>query len=554
MIKPRDYQSDCIGSVEYAFKLQGYQKVLINLPTGGGKTIVMSILAYQQNDNDKCMVISHTDELVTQAYEKASFVFEDESKCGIIAKDRWDTEKTFISASIQTLTQQLDSDNFKQLINNPPKLIMIDECHHIMADTYQKVIQRLLLANPDLKILGVTATPFRMDDKNLQDFFDDMVYFIDIKELIQRGYLVPIKGIMCNIGFDFSKIKAIKKAKNIDTDAAGTELEELRDEILDNTVQKWIELAENRKTIFFTTNTKSSKNLCQKFNDLGIPSAHVDGYIGQEERKQILKDYSTGKYKILCNMNVLTEGYDEPTIECVALLRPTKSLILYTQIVGRGLRLSPNTNKTDCLVLDFTTSSSKHNLANIYQLFGYTQPEKDSDFRILDINDTTIQSEEEEQKKAKGDGIDNLYIGETQKLSFFDDTQKLDILVKINNLFVLYCSNQKLIIISKQYENNYKLDTIDTKTTQILNSTTSPAQTLESKAISLWLENKDTKSKDLFAYTQKPITLNQKMEILKFKSLNIIPKDINIEEYNYFEAITLITYLKYISKRDNYLI
>jgi superfamily II DNA or RNA helicase len=290
-----------------------------------------------------------------------------------IRNGEWE-EKSYTAASIQTLYRNLERVDGKKW-----DLVVCDETHHISAPTYQAVFSKLLSTNPDLKVLGVTATPFRSDRKNLKEFFDTLAYSIDILELIKLGYLVPVRGKLIPLPVDMSKLKTVKT----ETGERDYSLKSIskafnRDDINKLIVDKWIEEAEGRKTIFYTSSLEHALALFAEFEKRGISSGYIDGRMNIERRREMLRAFKEGKIQVLTNMNVLTEGFDDPEVECIAIVRPTKSLNLYAQIVGRGLRIAPK--KEDCLILDYTGISRKHTIIGLPELFGIDE-ETGRDYR-----------------------------------------------------------------------------------------------------------------------------------------------------------------------------
>lgn len=240
-------------------------------------------------------------------------------------------------------------------------------CHHAAAQSYRSVIEHFQAGEPGGPLLlGVTATPFRADGADLSKVFDKIVYSLDLPAAIEQGYLVDIRAIAVETTIELDGVAATR-----DDFRAG----ELADAV--NTpgrnakiVKAYLEKALGRKAVVFCAGVQHSKDLTDAFLSAGIEAEHVDGTTPSEIRAALLARLRSGETEVVCNVGVLTEGFDEPTLECVILARPTKSGVLYAQMLGRGTRLSPDTGKKDLLVIDVADLSSKHTLVNAAALFG----------------------------------------------------------------------------------------------------------------------------------------------------------------------------------------
>jgi len=377
----RPYQIECLDKLKNHYKNNDCG--IISLPTGSGKTIILSKFAYNM-DYKKTICIAHRDELIMQNRDKASYFFDD-NDCGIIKTAEWEIDKKFISSSIQTLYSRKNSEQFKKLCKKGVDLFIVDEAHHFAEakngnnnsnsnskGTYIDIYNILKEYNPNMKLLGVTATPFRTDKQNLKDYFEHLVYFIDIKDLILQEYLVPIQGHTIALPIELDNLKLNGTTKDFTNKSLTNILN--KEKINQLIIDKWKEYANNKKTIFFMSSIEHSKEIVKTFNDNKVKAEHIDGTTNSMDRKRIIDDFKKGNIKIIGNMNVLTEGFDEPAIECISIVRPTKSLSLYTQCIGRGLRISPFTGKKNCTILDYTGISKKYNITGLYDLFGVKKP------------------------------------------------------------------------------------------------------------------------------------------------------------------------------------
>lgn len=343
----RPYQKEAKKAVFEQWE-QGFHKTLLVLPTGTGKTIVFAKITEECVANGKrVLILAHRGELLDQAADKIKkatglgcSVEKAENSC----LDSWFRVTV---GSVQTLMRekrlnQFDRDYFDTII--------IDEAHHCISESYQKILN--YFENAD--VLGVTATPDRGDMKNLGQVFESLAYEYTLPKAIKDGYLSPIKALTIPLKLDLSSVSI--QAGDFKSAELGTAL----DPYLEQIALEMKKYCANRKTVAFLPLIKTS----QKFRDLlikhGFSAAEVNG--GSEDRARILKDFEAGKFNVLCNSMLLTEGWDCPDVDCIVVLRPTKVRSLYCQMVGRGTRLAPG--KDHLLLLDFLWHTERHELCH----------------------------------------------------------------------------------------------------------------------------------------------------------------------------------------------
>lgn len=352
VIKLRDYQSDCVNTVfnEYDF---GVNRQLIALPTGAGKTIIMAAIAKRLNK--KTLILAHREELIKQAYDKFK-LFCPEINVGICMANKDEIENQVVIGSIQSCYRP---QRLAKLKEQGFDLLMIDEAHHSVSDSYQSVINGLGFNknDPNKLLIGVTATP---DRSGLGNVFDKITFSRSIGTMIKAGYLSPVSGrkILTNL--------SLNKVQIQNGDFCINELSELVNTPERNNfiVEKFKEYASERKVVAFCCDVQHCKDLSDAFKAHGLKCSAVWGDMLPIERERALSDLKNDRIQIVTSCGILTEGYDEPTINGIIMARPTRSHSLYIQCVGRGLRLFPS--KQDCLVLDF---SDKHqNLDGIMSL------------------------------------------------------------------------------------------------------------------------------------------------------------------------------------------
>ena len=432
----RNYQKTCLQNIKEHFK---EKKIgIIHIPTGGGKTIIFNTFAIEENQ--QTLILVHREELLGQTIEKYEAIGGSIFETGIIKQGNIKQNK-FTVAMIQTVYANLDKIDLSHY-----KIIIIDEAHHSMADTWKAVIEHI--QKFDNKILGVTATPFRMDKLPLKEIYKDMIFKIDISDLIAEGYLCPLRGINVYINkLDFNKLKTKKNSLN-EEDFTNKSITTLynQDDVIQEIIDKWIELGENRKTIFFTSSIEHADNMTSEFIKKDISAVTVSSKLTKKDRKNIIHDFKTGKIKVINNVDILTEGFDDPTVECICLTRPTKSLGLYTQIIGRGLRNAPK--KRDCLILDFTARNKNMTIVGLHKLFD-KYINNPGDTIIVEPKETT---EENGEKKRK---LNVLINGKKEEFKVTVNNAGEYTTQISENTFILTCGkNNKILILTKENDKN----------------------------------------------------------------------------------------------------
>lgn len=343
----RPYQETARQKVQEEWK-EGKKRTLLVLPTGTGKTIVFSkIIEDRVKKGERVLVIAHRGELLEQASDK---LYKSTGLKTATEKAEQTSLGSFyrvVVGSVQTLQRE------KRLNQFPPEYfdtIVIDEAHHAISDGYQRVLQHF----EDANVLGVTATPDRGDMRNLGSYFESLAYEYSLPEAIKSGYLSPIKALTIPLKLDLSNVK--QQAGDFSTKDLGTALDPYLEQIAEEMKKQCFD----RKTVVFLPLVKTSQKFRDILNKHGFKAAEVNGE--SADRDQILKDYEEGKYNVLCNSMLLTEGWDCPSVDCVIVLRPTKVRALYSQMVGRGTRLAPG--KKELLLLDFLWHTERHELCH----------------------------------------------------------------------------------------------------------------------------------------------------------------------------------------------
>ena len=343
----RPYQQEAKAAVFGEWE-QGKRKTLLVLPTGCGKTIVFAKISEDcVSHGERVLILAHRGELLEQAADKIL------KACGLRCSVEKAEETSLNSwyritvGSVQTLMRESRLARFSPDYFDT---IIIDEAHHSISDSYQRILNHFTGA----KVLGVTATPDRGDMKNLGQVFDSLAYEYTLPRAIKEGYLCPIKALTIPLKMDLTGVGT--QAGDYKAADLGNALEPYLYQIAD----EMLKTCADRKTVVFLPLVKTS----QKFRDIliskGFRAAEVNG--NSEDRAEILADFESGKYNVLCNSMLLTEGWDCPSVDCVIVLRPTKVRGLYCQMVGRGTRLSEG--KKELLLLDFLWHTSRHELCH----------------------------------------------------------------------------------------------------------------------------------------------------------------------------------------------
>lgn len=337
----RPYQQQGMQRIFYEWK-QGVQSVLFQMPTGTGKTVLFSEIVKKGWEHErKVLIIVHRTELVEQITKKLT---AKNIEVGLVnSGSKADYEHNVHVAMIQTLCRRKkhpDAD-----------LVIIDECHHATAKSYQKLWD----IYPQAKFLGVTATPIRLNGQGFDKQFQTLISSMQVKEFIEQGHLADIKtfvGVTPNL-------KNVEKRKgDYVTNQLGKVM--LNNGLMVNLIKSYQKHAQDKSAIVFAVNIEHSKEIAERYNEAGIAAAHIDSSTPERERKELLEQFKTKEIKVLCNVEIITEGFDFPECEVVQLARPTKSLALYLQMVGRVMR--PAKGKEYGLILDNAGLWQEHGL------------------------------------------------------------------------------------------------------------------------------------------------------------------------------------------------
>lgn len=326
----------------------GVLKTLLVLPTGCGKTIVFAKVTEDcVRRGDRVLILAHRGELLEQAADK----IRQSTGLGCAVEKAEETCMgswfRVVVGSVQTMMREKRLGQFPE---DYFQTIIIDEAHHCISDSYQKVLNHFSSA----KILGVTATPDRGDMKNLGSYFESLSYEYTLPKAIKEGYLSPIKALTIPLKIDMTGVGV--QAGDFKASDISTAL----DPYLQGIAQEMEKYCKDKKTVVFLPLVKTSQKFRDLLNAHGFRAAEVNG--DSQDRSEVLEAFDRGEYNVLCNSMLLTEGWDCPSVDCVVVLRPTKVRSLYCQMVGRGTRLSPG--KDHLLLLDFLWHTERHELCH----------------------------------------------------------------------------------------------------------------------------------------------------------------------------------------------
>ena len=341
----RPYQQQARERIHAEWE-NGHTRTLLVLPTGTGKTIVFaSVAADQVRAGHRVLILAHRGELLEQAADKlqrSTGLVSAVEKADATCLNTW---FRVVVGSVQTLQRTARLERFS---HDYFGTIIIDEAHHAITDGYRRILDYFGSA----KVLGVTATPDRGDMRNLGEVFDSLAFEYKLTDAIKEGYLCRIMAQTIPLKLDISSVTISGG------DYAVGDLGTAIDPYLEQIAAEMAQRCKGRKTVVFLPLIKTSQKFRDLLNSHGFRAAEVNGQ--STDRKEVLADFDSGKYNVLCNSMLLTEGWDCPSVDCVVVLRPTKVRSLYSQMVGRGTRLSPG--KSDLLLLDFLWMTDKHEL------------------------------------------------------------------------------------------------------------------------------------------------------------------------------------------------
>ena len=358
MITLRPYQSESIDAT-LRFFAEDTGNPLIVLPTGTGKSVVIAEFCRQvlgQWPDTKILVVTHVRELIKQNYDELKGLWP-KAPAGINSAGlkRREYEPSIVFCGIQSVHKK--ASRFIKV-----DLVLVDEAHLIPRKTntmYQKFLKNLKLMNPDMRVIGLTATPYRLDSGLLHQgkdaLFSAVSYEADLKDMVSQGYLTKLVSKQPKTRLDVSGV-ATRGGEFIQGDL---ERAVDKDDVNRAAVREIIEYGKDRKSwLIFCAGVSHAQHVAELIRAAGISCETIFGDTASEDRDRIVREFKAGQIQCLASMGVLTTGFNAPAVDMIAMLRPTQSTGLYIQIMGRGMRNSPG--KTECLVLDFAGNVARH--------------------------------------------------------------------------------------------------------------------------------------------------------------------------------------------------
>lgn len=374
----RAYQYKALEDITAGFG--EFNRQLAVLPTGAGKTVLFSKLA-EARQPGRTLILAHREELITQAVDKLQAATGIEAQVEM-GDQRAGFDAPVVVASVQTLMREKRRNGWPR---DHFDLVVVDEAHHTIANSYLGTLRHF---HEHAQVLGVTATPDRGDKKNLGRYFENIATEVTLLDLIQQGWLSPIRVKTVPLEMDLRSVGVT--AGDYRADQLGHALEPYLEQIADVLVEH-----RHRKTLVFLPLIWVSKRFAELCRERGLAAEHVDGQ--STDRAATLERFRHDETRILTNAMLLTEGYDEPSIDCIVCLRPTRVRALYSQIIGRGTRIWPG--KDHLLVLDFLWQTGEHNLVQPAHLIA----EDEEEAREIAAKLTTEEDLEQAQRAAEAD-------------------------------------------------------------------------------------------------------------------------------------------------------
>lgn len=357
----RPYQADCIKHIVEAYR-QGLRRVLVSLPTGTGKTIIFSHFPRGLRMRKKLLILAHRHELLEQARAKLSTAAPEIPVAIEQGQRRADPAARVVIASVPTLGR---AQNKRLADLNPDdfSIIVVDEAHHAVAATYRRIFDHFgLFAENGRLLVGFTATPRRGDGLALGQVFQEIVYSRGIEEMIREKWLSPIVGWRVTTDIDLDTVR-VRHGDFVEAQLARAVNVRRRNDAVLGAYSKY---ASGRRAIIFCADVAHAQSMAETFASAGIRALAVWGAMPRDNRRAALEALRSGRASVLTNCNLLTEGFDEPSVDCIVMARPTKSRLLYAQMIGRGTRL--HEGKENLVIIDMADNSREHKLAGLHDV------------------------------------------------------------------------------------------------------------------------------------------------------------------------------------------
>ncbi len=345
-VRLRPYQIQALERVQ-ARIAAGVRRIVIVLATGGGKTTIAVQIILEAISRGQCVLfLAHRRELISQTYRRLVQMGVPEAEVGVLMGN---DPRRRPGARVQVASV----DTLRNRAKPRADIVFIDECHRALARSYQEISAHY----PDAVHLGLTATPYRADGRGLGDAYQELVVVASPSELIAEGFLVA-PSVFTVPGEHLPDLSSVHVRAG---DYESKQLEDAvnRKALIGNIVEHWVQLANGKRTVAFAVSVEHSKHIAERFREAGVAAEHLDGTTPGDERDAILARLERGETRVVANCNVLCEGWDQPSVKCAILARPTKSTGLYLQQAGRILR---PWNDERAIVLDHAGCAVEHGL------------------------------------------------------------------------------------------------------------------------------------------------------------------------------------------------
>ena len=436
-MKLREYQINCVNAIQ---GMEIGEKKIVHIATGGGKTIIMSELA--RRTNGRILVIVGSTELREQTIDKMIKVCGEDLDIGSVQANINEVDKRVIVATRQSLTSS-KSTRIENIIKYGQfEYILIDEAH-LAVKQQQKILSNIFKISDDCKVIGFSATPFVKEMKKL---YSDFIYTKDIESLIQEGYLCEPRCYKASTNTDISGVKTVG-GEFVQSELERAVNNEDRNLIV---VKSYLEKCKNRKVICFASGIDHSNNLAECFRINGVKAKSIDSTLDTDDRKNTLEEFKNGDIDVICNVNILTTGFDEPATSCIILASPTNSKVKFIQMVGRGLRLFEG--KEDCLIIDIVDNTYKHNLLSCKSIFNMNDGESFKEAKRREVEDKLdLERQIEEQKKLEEEQ-ERIRMEEIQ---LFNNSLSNVLYDSSLDWFKTFVSGQEVIVLSAKSDLDY---------------------------------------------------------------------------------------------------
>jgi superfamily II DNA or RNA helicase len=398
LLRPdRDYQREAIDKVLGDWS-HGHRALLLVLPTGAGKTVVSAdiIRRVVQQTSQRAVFMAHRSELLTQSQDKIRLVAP-QITTGLVQAQHDELSRQVTVASVQTVTNEARLQRLLQ--NGPYSLLVVDEAHHAASPSWARVIQAMRAQNPDMRVLGLTATPGRSDGLTLDGVFEKISFTKSVLELIEEKWLVYPRAFRVHLDIDLDVVGSSGSGDGKDLKDGDLAKLMVQQPVLDAVYGAYQQHGQGRTMIGFAVTVEHARLLAETFTARGVKSEYVAGDTSPQKRQELYANFRSGSTRVIFSCGVLTEGFDEPSAGGVLLARPTLSQALFIQMVGRGLRPFPT--KHDCIVIDCAGNTTKHAIVQMSTLAG---------FEKFDVNkkddDDTIHREKEDERDVVANSAD----------------------------------------------------------------------------------------------------------------------------------------------------